>query len=57
LKPYAEPLLREVKPYDHVYHEAIRLMNFLDNFTAILSNQVPDQSILREFIGDSAFDY
>ncbi|MFW5994610.1 MAG: nucleoside kinase [Spirochaetia bacterium] len=57
LKPYAEPLLREVKPYDHVYHEAIRLMNFLDNFTAILSHQVPDQSILREFIGNSAFDY
>ena len=57
LKPYAEPLLREVKPYDTVYHEAVRLMDFLDNFTAIPSSLVPDQSILREFIGDSAFRY
>lgn len=57
LKPYAEPLLREVKPYDTVYHEAVRLMNFLDNFTAIPPGEVPDQSILREFIGHSAFDY
>ncbi len=57
LKPYAEPLLREVKPYDSVYHEAVRLMHFLDNFTPIPSSEVPDQSILREFIGDSAFEY
>ncbi len=57
LRNYAEPLLREVKPYDSVYHEAVRLMGFLDNFTPIHAADVPDQSILREFIGDSAFSY
>ncbi|MFP4510215.1 MAG: nucleoside kinase [Spirochaetota bacterium] len=57
LRNYAEPLLREVKPYDSVYHEAVRLMSFLDNFTPIHSADVPDQSILREFIGASAFTY
>lgn len=57
LRNYAEPLLREVKPYDSVYHEAVRLMSFLDNFTPIHAADVPDQSILREFIGNSAFSY
>ncbi len=57
LRNYAEPLLRHVKPKDAVYHEAVRLQTFLRNFTAIPAKLVPDESILREFIGDSGFHY
>jgi uridine kinase len=57
LKLYAEPLLKQVKPFDDIYHEAIRLLTFLDNFIPILAKNVPPQSILREFIGDSGFKY
>ncbi|MCG8478951.1 MAG: nucleoside kinase [Spirochaetales bacterium] len=57
LRNHAEPLLRHVKPNDPVYHEAVRLQTFLRNFTAIPEKLVPDESILREFIGDSGFHY
>ena len=57
LKVYAEPLLRTVKPYDAEYGEAKRLMSFLENFAPIPASNVPNQSILREFIGDSDFKY
>lgn len=57
LKTYAEPLLRTVKPFHRVYNEAVRLARFLDNFIMIPSNYVPRHSILREFIGGSAFRY
>ncbi|MCK5674281.1 MAG: nucleoside kinase, partial [Spirochaetales bacterium] len=57
LKIYAIPILRTIKPEDSVYNEAIRLLSFLDNFSSIPPQYVPDQSILREFIGESAFSY
>ncbi len=57
LKVYAEPLLRSVNPMQYEYAEASRLLRFLDNFTEIPSNYVPVQSIIREFIGGSAFHY
>ncbi len=57
LKIYATPILRTIKPKDNVYNEAIRLLSFLDNFSSIPPQYVPDQSILREFIGESAFSY
>jgi uridine kinase len=57
LKTFAEPLLQDVKPQDGVYHEALRLLSFLQNFLPIPGRYVPDQSILREFIGGSAFKY
>lgn len=57
LKIFAEPLLRMVKPHDFCYNEAMRLLAFLQNFVPISPSYVPDQSILREFIGDSAFKY
>ncbi len=50
-------LLRAVKPSNEVYHEATRLMSFLENFSNIPVKYVPHTSILREFIGDSAFKY
>jgi uridine kinase len=57
LKIYAEPLLKEVKPQAPEYAEAIRILSFLDYFTAIPPNYVPGDSILREFIGESDFKY
>jgi uridine kinase len=57
LKCYAEPLLREIKPGDSEYGEAERLLDFLDNFTALPPQFVPGESILREFIGGSDFKY
>lgn len=55
LKTYAEPLLFSVPENDEVYPEAIRLINFLRNFLPIPSDDVPRDSILREFIGGSGF--
>ncbi|MFP4535048.1 MAG: nucleoside kinase [Spirochaetaceae bacterium] len=57
LKNYAQPLLLQIKPYHSVYHEAARLMTFLNFFTTIPEKHVPSDSILREFIGDSGFRY
>jgi uridine kinase len=57
LKPYAEPLLAEVKPYDPQYAEARRLQDFLGSFLAIQHDLVPPTSLLREFIGKSGFRY
>ena len=55
LKTYAEPLLFSVSEDDEVYPEAIRLINFLRNFLPIPSDDVPKESVLREFIGGSCF--
>lgn len=55
LKTYAEPLLFSVPEDDETYPEAIRLINFLRNFLPIPSDEVPRDSILREFIGGSGF--
>jgi uridine kinase len=57
LKPFVEPLLLEVKPYDVEYATARRLQEFLSNFLSIPASQVPPTSILREFIGRSSFRY
>ena len=56
LKTYAEPLLFSVEETDEMYPEAIRLINFLRNFLPIPSDEVPKDSILREFIGGSGFE-
>ena len=57
LKVYAEPLLKMVKPEHPQFYEALRLLSFIGNFAPILPGWVPDYSILREFIGESAFKY
>lgn len=57
LRNYAEPLLRQVKPTDDLYYEAVQLQTFLKNFSVIPEKLVPHESILREFIGDSGFHY
>ncbi len=55
LKTYAEPLLFSVSEDDEMYPEALRLINFLRNFLPIPSDDIPNDSILREFIGESCF--
>lgn len=55
LKTYVEPLLFNVSEDDPEYPEALRLINFLRNFLPIPSDEVPANSVLREFIGGSCF--
>lgn len=51
LKQYAEPLLFHVPRGSEEYTEAQRLLKFLDYFLGINPEEVPLNSILREFIG------
>ncbi len=53
LKPFAEPLLRQVPFGTPEYVEAKRLLAFLEWFLPFDSDLIPDNSILREFIGNS----
>ena len=55
LKTYVEPLLYSVDSSALEYPEAIRLINLLRNFLPITSDDVPMDSVLREFIGGSCF--
>lgn len=57
LRPFAEPLLAEIKPSMEEYAEAIRLQQFLSNFLVISPDRVPPTSVIREFIGKSFFKY
>ena len=56
LKTYAEPLLFCVDEDNPVYPEALRLINFLRNVLPIPSDDIPQDSVLREFIGGSCFE-
>lgn len=56
LKTYVEPLLFCVDEDDPVYPEALRLINFLRNVLPIPSDDIPPDSVLREFIGGSCFE-
>ncbi len=53
LKPIAEPLLRQVPYGTPEYVEAKRLLAFLEWFLPVEADLIPDNSILREFIGNS----
>ena len=53
LKTYAQPLLLQVKPRTAAYVEAKRLLAFLEWFQPLGADLIPDNSILREFIGGS----
>ena len=55
LKTYAEPLLYSVDPKSEYYNEAKRLINILKTFLPMPSEDIPDDSLLREFIGGSCF--
>lgn len=56
LKQYAEPLLFAVPRDCPEYQEAKRLLKFLEYFLNIKSEDIPNTSLLREFIGGSCFE-
>ena len=55
LKQFAEPLLFHIQPDDPAYPEAERLLKFLDYFLGVSSENLPSNSICREFVGGSLF--
>ena len=55
LKTYAEPLLYSVPTDSQYYEEAKRLINLLRLFLPIPADSIPEDSVLREFIGGGYF--
>jgi len=53
MKPLVEPLLLQIEPGKPEHIEAKRLLSFLQWFEPCSSDLVPDNSLLREFIGGS----
>jgi uridine kinase len=56
LKPLAQPLLLQVEPGTEERIEANRLLAFLQWFDPINSDGIPNDSILREFVGGSILE-
>jgi len=56
LKPFVEPLLLQVDPDSPQRVEAKRLLAFLQWFRATGEGDVPENSILREFVGGQALE-
>ena len=57
LRRLAEPILSQVSPVDPEYSEAYRLLKFLNYFKYIDIDELPNTSLLREFLGGSSFRY
>jgi uridine kinase len=55
VKESAMALLGEIGPDVPEYAEALRLNKFLSYFASIITDDIPANSILREFIGGSCF--
>jgi uridine kinase len=56
LKPLAEPLLLQVDPESPQWVEAKRLLAFLQWFQPVDRDLVPENSLLREFVGGLALE-
>ena len=57
LKTLAKPLLNQIKPHHPEYTLARRLSCFLQNFAQMPMEDVPTNSILREYLGASRLKY
>lgn len=57
LRPLAEPLLLQVPPDSPEYVQAKRLLAMLTWFQPCPTDTIPDNSILREFIGGSILEH
>jgi uridine kinase len=57
LRSIAEPILREINDTVPEYGEAFRLLKFLENFVPVPMDEIPLDSVLREFVGGSTFKY
>ena len=55
LKQYCEPLLFSIPKTSPYYAEANRLLKFLNYFLGISSENIPSNSLVREFAGGSCF--
>lgn len=55
LKQYAEPALFSIEKDCEEYIEAKRILKFLDYFVGIGSENIPTNSLLREFVGGGCF--
>jgi len=55
LKQYAEPLLFGIEKGEPEYYEARRILKLLEYFLGVSSDSIPNNSIVREFIGNSCF--
>lgn len=55
LKQFAEPILFQIDKGDPCYAEAKRLLKFLDYFLGMTTEDIPKNSILREFVGKGCF--
>jgi uridine kinase len=55
LKQYAEPLLYSIEKGEPEYFEAVRLLRFLSYFLSVGTEDLPKNSIVREFVGGSCF--
>jgi uridine kinase len=55
LKQYAEPILFGIPKDVPEYIEAKRILKFLDYFVGVSSEDIPKNSIVREFVGGSIF--
>ncbi len=55
LKQYADPLLYNIPQGTPEYIEAKRLIKFLDYILGVTSENIPNNSLLREFVGGSCF--
>ena len=56
IKQYAEPLLFSIQKGEPEYHEAKRLLKFLEYFLGVSSEELPKNSLCREFVGGSCFE-
>ncbi len=56
LKQFAEPLLFSIEKDEPEYFEAKRLLKFLGYFIGVSSENLPQNSICREFVGGSCFN-
>ncbi|MBN2530380.1 MAG: nucleoside kinase [Deltaproteobacteria bacterium] len=57
LKIFAERYLLEVPRSDPAFAEAYRLRKFLSILVSVLPGDIPQTSLMREFIGGSSFSY
>ncbi len=55
LKDHAIPLLEQIESDVEAYSEARRLISFLRFFKSLPSDEIPNNSIIREFIGGNVF--
>ncbi|MEG0641068.1 MAG: nucleoside kinase [Clostridium sp.] len=57
LKKYAEPLLEEISEDSLNYIEARRLIDVISYFKVAKGDNIPPNSIIKEFIGESCFEH